>query len=135
MAKVDKTVLKETKYIAFVVFILSLFMNALFLVFRNWDYKVLLGNVLSGGVAVLNFFLMGITVQKALEKTPEDARKLMKASQSMRNLATFVIVGVGALLPIFNILTLIAPLFFPKIAVFMRPLWKDKKDREVINGE
>ena len=64
MAKVDKVVLKETKYIALWVIIFSLIMEAVFLIINKWDYTVLLGNLLSGAVGVLNFFLMGLGVQK-----------------------------------------------------------------------
>ena len=63
--KVDGTVRKETIYIAAAVLILSMLMQAVFLIIKQWDYTVLLGNLLGGGVAVLNFFLMGLTVQKA----------------------------------------------------------------------
>ena len=66
MAKVDKVVIKETKYIALWVVIFSLVMEAVFLIINKWDYTVLLGNLLSGTVGVLNFFLMGIGVQKAI---------------------------------------------------------------------
>ena len=66
MAKVDKVVLKETKYIALWVIIFSLIMEAVFLIINKWDYTVLLGNLLSGAVGVLNFFLMGLGVQKAV---------------------------------------------------------------------
>ena len=56
MKKIDATVLKETKYILFWALILSALMQAVFLIIRQWDYTVLLGNLLSGGSAVLNFF-------------------------------------------------------------------------------
>ena len=75
MKKIDPTVLKETKYIALWVLIFSALMQAVFLVLRAWDYTVLLGNLLGGGVAVLNFLLMGITVQNALQKEEKTLRE------------------------------------------------------------
>ena len=78
MSKVDKTVVKETKYIAFFVLTLSLLMQLIFFVLGKWNYTVLLGNILSGSVAVINFFLMGITVQKAVAKEEKDAKKQSK---------------------------------------------------------
>ncbi len=132
MVKVDKTILTETKYIAIVTVLLSVLLNACFLIFRKWDYTVLLGTLLSASVAVINFLLMGITIQKALQKEQADAKKMMQASQSTRNFGMFVIIGVAALLPCFNIISVIVPIFFPRIAIMLRPLLK-KKDEEVNN--
>ena len=131
MMKVDKTILEETKYITFVVVILSVLLNAVFLIFRKWDYTVILGTLLSATVAVINFLLMGITIQKALQTDSADAKKMMKASQSMRNFGMLVIIGIAVLLPCFNTIAVIVPLFFPRIAIMLRPLLK-KKEEEVI---
>ncbi len=130
MNSVDKTVLKETKYISFVVIILSVLMNIVFVIYNKWDYKVLLGNVVSAIVGILNFLVMGITVQKALAKDAQDAKKIIKISQSARNLAMFVIIGAGVLLPWFNTISIIVPLFFPRLAIMLRPLWKGKSNNE-----
>ena len=129
MIKVDKTIKKETSYIIVVSGILSVLMQAVFLIINKWDYTVLLGNILSLCISVLNFFFMGITIQKALEMEEGDAKKLMRASQSIRNLLMFAILAVGVILPMFNTVALIVPLFFSRIAVFLRPLIKkDGKD-------
>ena len=68
MKKVDETVRKETGYIAACTVILSMLTQAVFLVLGRWDISVLLGNLFCGGVAVLNFFLLGLTVQSAMQK-------------------------------------------------------------------
>ncbi len=126
MKKIDSTVIKETKYIALWVLLLSVLMQAVFLVIGKWDYTVLLGNVLSGAAAILNFFLMGITVQNAVEKDEKDAKSSMKVSQLYRFLFLVVVVIIGAVLPYFSIWTVIIPLFFPRIAIAFRPFF-DKK--------
>ncbi len=46
--KIDAIVRRETIYIAVWVGILSLLMEAVFLIIGKWDYTVLLGNLLSG---------------------------------------------------------------------------------------
>ena len=52
-----------------------------------FDYTVFLGGVVGGCVAVLNFFFMGLAVQKAAAATDEDtARMRIKASYSQRML-------------------------------------------------
>ena len=65
MKKVDSTIIKETIFVASVTLVLSALMQSVFLIIGKWDYDVLLGNLLGGVAAVLNFFLMGLTVQWA----------------------------------------------------------------------
>ncbi len=122
MKKIDSTVLKETTYIFSFTFVLSLLMQSVFLIAQQWNYTVLLGNILGIIAAVGNFFLMGLTVQSAVLKQPEDAKKQMKASQSLRLLLLFVIALIGYLLPIFNTVAVILPFLFPRIAIALRPL-------------
>ena len=121
MKKIDATVLKETKYIAVWILILSILMQSVFLCLGYWDYTVLLGNALSGTAAILNFLLMGITVQNALLKEEKEAKTAMRVSQLYRNLFMLVILILGVTLPYFNIWAVVVPLFFTRIAVAIRP--------------
>lgn len=121
MKNIDETVKRETRYILVCTVILSAVMEAVFLIVGRWDYTVLLGNLLSGTAAVLNFFFMGLTVQKAVMMEEKDAQKAMKASQSIRMVALFAVAALGAGLPCFNIITVLVPLFFPRIAI---ALWQ-----------
>ena len=118
---IDSTVKRESLYIASAVVILSMLLEAVFLVTGYWDLTVLWGNLLGGGVAVLNFFLMGLTVQKALNKDEKEAAAMMKFSQTYRLLLIAAAAGVGALVPVFNVFAVIIPLFFPRIAIAIRP--------------
>lgn len=127
MKKVGEAVARETKYIAAWVVILSIIMQAVFLILGKWDYTVILGNLLSGGFAVFNFFLMGITVQKAVEKDEKGARAQVRASQSMRTFMLFAVAAAGVLLPWFNIWASLIPLFFPRIAIAARVLFKNQE--------
>ena len=125
MNKIDKTVLKETKYIACWVLFLSMIAEAVFLIIGKWDYTVLLGNLLSCALVILNFFLMGITVQKAVNKEEKEAKTAMKVSQLYRNLMIIVVTVIGVALKCFNTWIVLIVLFFPRIAVAFRPLFKD----------
>ena len=126
MKKIDATVLKETKYIAAWVTILSVLMQAVFLIIGKWHYSVLLGNLWGALFAVLNFFLMGITVQKAVLKEEKEARSMIKVSQLYRNFMILLMAIVGVVLPYFNTIAVIVPIFFPRIAIAFRPVF-DKK--------
>lgn len=137
MAKIDDTVVRETRYIAGVVIILSVIMEAVFLIIGMWSYKVLLGNILGGTVAVVNFLLMGITVQKAVQKDEKDAATLMKLSQTLRNMMLLIAAVLAIALPFINPVAAIIPLLFPRIAIALIPL-RDRKNnngKENDNGE
>ena len=127
MARVDAAVRRETLFIAKWTAIFSAALQAVFLCLGRWDYTVLLGNLWGGGAAVLNFFLMGLTVQKAVLQEPKLAANTMRASQGGRLIMMFALAALGAALPWFNIIAVIVPMFFPRIAVFLR--------REATNDE
>ena len=120
MKKIDSTVLKETAYVAGFTLVLSVLMQAVFLVTGKWDYTVLLGNLLGYAAAVGNFLLMGITVQSALGKEEKDAKNLIKLSQMLRMLLLFAVALVGHLVPVFSLIAVVVPYIFPRIAVALR---------------
>lgn len=132
MKKIDPIILRETGFVALVSLILSVFMQAVFLIVSYWvegvawDYSVILGNLLGYIASVGNFFLMGLTIQKSLTKEPKDASNFMRLSQSLRNVALFVIALIAFLIDFwvgcFNIIALVIPYFFPRIAVIIRQL-------------
>jgi hypothetical protein len=136
MQNVDPVVIKETKYIALWIVILSALMQAAFLVVGYflpdyaWNWTVLTGNLLGSAAVVANFFLMALGVQRALEKDPDDAKKSMKASASGRMLGLFVVAVIGVVLPCFDSLAVLIPLLFPRIAIAIRPLWDKKQAKE-----
>ena len=55
--KVNKVVKQETLYIGIAGAVLSLLMQAVFLVFEWWNLTVLWGNLFGFGISLLNFFL------------------------------------------------------------------------------
>ena len=124
--KPDPTVLRETLYVAIWTVILSLLMEAVFVIISKWDYTVITGNLLGAAAAILNFFLMGVTVQSAVQKDEKDAANAMKLSQMLRMLLIFAVAALAALLPVFNVFACVIPLFFPRIGIAFRPL-VDKK--------
>lgn len=128
MKKIDPTVIRETRYIFAVTLILSVFMEAVFLVIGKWELSVLLGNILGAAAAVGNFLLLGITVQSAVLKEEKEARNLIKLSQTLRFFMLIAIAIVGYLVPIFNPIAVIIPLLFPRVAIALRPFVIKDKD-------
>ena len=127
MKKCNAIILKETKFIIVWEIILSLPMQALFYILGEWDYTVLLGNTLSGVVAVLNFFLMGIAVRKAIGEKENDARKVITVSRLIRLLMILILLVIGVTISAFHFWAMIPPLLFPRIAIAFRPLFDEKK--------
>ena len=96
-------------------------MQAVFLIISKWDYTVLLGNLWGIIIAVGNFFVMGLFVQKAVMQDEKDARQTVKASQSLRFVGIFILAVVGVLIPFFNSVAVVIPLIFPRVAIMLRP--------------
>ncbi len=128
LKKIDPTVKKETLYVAVWTFILSLLLQAVFLVVGRWDYTVLAGNVLGFCAATANFFLMGLTVQSALGKEEKAAENTVRLSQLLRLLLLGVVAVLGGALSCFNVLATVIPMLFPRIAVQFRPLFGKEKN-------
>lgn len=121
LAKIDPTVKRMTVYIAACVLVLSLLMQAIHLVIGAWNATVLWGNLLGAFAAVLNFFLMGLTIQKSLTFAEEDAKKFIRVSQSLRMLMILVFCAIGAALSCFDLLAVVLPQFFPRIGTMLWP--------------
>ena len=84
MAKIDSTVVRETRWICGWLLALSAVMELVFLLLGQWDWTVLWGNLLGAGAAALNFLLMGVTVQKALAMPEKNRAGLVRLSQLLR---------------------------------------------------
>ncbi len=127
MDKIDITVWKETKYIAVSVLLMSILLQAVFLIGGQWDYTVLLGNLICGIAGILNFFLMGITVQKAITKDEKEAKNTMKLSQTYRTFFLAIVLIIAFTVPCFHRWASLIALFFPRIAVMFRPVLDKRK--------
>lgn len=120
MGKIDATVKKETIYVAKWEIVLTVVMLAVFLVLKRFDWTVLAGAILGAVTAVVNFLLMGLTIQGAIGLEEKDARTRLKGSQNLRMVMQTIVGVLGAALPCFNLAAVLIPLFFPRIAVMIR---------------
>lgn len=116
---VQPAVKKETKRVVKITAVGLILMWILFAVLHftmpdkvPLDYTVFLGGIGGGAVAVLNFFLMGLAVQKAASASDEGtARMKLKASYSQRFLMQILWVILAIVAPCFHFVAGIAPLF------------------------
>lgn len=117
MKGLDPAAKKETLRIAVGTVVLSVVMELVFIVIRSWDLTVLWGNLLGAFAAVLNFFLMALTVVKCISLAPDKAAMKIRVSQGGRLMMLAVIAILAAVLPCFNLYAAVIPLLFPRIVI------------------
>ena len=121
LENVQPAVKKETKRVVMITGAGLILMWILFAILHftmpdkvPFDYTVILGGIGGGVIAVLNFFLMGLAVQKAASASDEGtARMKLKASYSQRFMMMILWVIAAIVAPCFQFVAGIAPLLFP----------------------
>lgn len=130
MIEIQPAVKKETKRIAAVTAAGVALMWIAFFVLHlaapesvPFDYTVFLGGIAGGAVAVLNFFLMGLTVQKVAAADNEDSARLqMKSSYTQRLMLQILWIILAIVVPCFHFVAGIAPLLFPSFGIKLATL-------------
>ena len=123
-----KTVLRETGIIALGVVIGVALMYGVFALLGRFDRAVLLGGVIGGALAILNFLFMAINASVAAEKAVKQdvtgGRALMQTSYIVRLVAIFVILLACVKSGLCNAIAAVVPLLFVRptitIAEFFR---------------
>ena len=120
--KIEKAVKKETLYVLVMEIIFSIIMELVFLFIGRWNFTVLWGNILGGSIAVLNFFLMALTIQKNVGREPGK----VKTSATLSLLGRYAMIlaaGIlGGVLNCFNVFAVLIPIVFPRVSMALRPL-------------
>ena len=135
MPKVSGAVRRETAWVAVWTVGLTLVMNLVFALIGRWETGVLLGSLLGCGTAIGCFFWLGLTVQKAVGQDAKDARRILQLSQMGRLLLQGGALAAGFAIAWLNGWAVMIPLFFPQIAVRLRPLWKKGMQSETDHHE
>lgn len=123
-----KTVLRETGIIALGVVIGVALMYGVFALLGRFDRAVLLGGVIGGALAILNFLFMAINASVAADKAVKQdvtgGRALMQTSYIVRLVAIFVILLACVKSGLCNAIAAVVPLLFVRptitIAEFFR---------------
>ena len=121
--KIQEATRRETAHIALGTLAFSAVMNLVFLLLGRWDITVLWGTLLGGGFAVLNFFLLGLSIQRLAAAADEKrGRAALQLSYSTRMLATVLVAALAVALPCFCWPAAVIPLFFPRLTIFAMQL-------------
>lgn len=93
-----------------------------------FDYRIFLGAICGGIVAVLNFFFMALAVQRVTSVDDDKvARSIMKKSYSQRMLLQIVWVIVAIAAECFQPVAGILPLLFPTLGIKLKGIIDVKK--------
>lgn len=140
-AKVQPAVKKETRKVAVGTFVCVVFMWVVFGVGHlinpqtiPFDYTVFLAGAGGGVIAVLNFFLMGLTVQQVVSVQEEkQAAAKMKISYSRRMLFQVLWCILVLSFPCFQFAAGLFPLLFPNLVIKAVGIFGKEKEVEA-NG-
>lgn len=126
--RIDETVRRETGSISLWVLILSVIMEAVFLVIGAWKPDVLWGNLVGGAAAVMNYALLAWTVTRIVNTGNTDQLKQkMHASKSLRQLLMLLVCVLAIALLKTNPFATLIPLIFPRIALAVRQAKQGKE--------
>ena len=128
--KPDSAVRRETARVAAGVFALVAVMLAVYAVIGKFSVPALLGGVYTGLLTVVNFFVMGMTVQGITNRAAEKARteqeiaeltlemkNRMKLSYNLRMIALFALMVAGIAVFKFDPIATILPILFPSLVI------------------
>lgn len=127
--KVNKVVKKETLNIAIGVLVCSAITLGVFLLLGKFTLAVFWGSLYGGAISILNFFLMGLTVQNVTTIADEKmAKRKMQFSYSLRQLGVMLAVGAGMYFAqthkIFHWLPILLAVVYPRIIIGFGSLFK-----------
>ncbi len=135
--KPQQAITKSTLQIACGTAALSVVMLLIYFLSGQFSWHVVASAVLGGSWAVANFFLMGLTVQKAAQDDAR-AKNLMQFSYSLRMLFSALVMILGFTVPIFEPIAVVAPLLFPRLTILGMQLsgqYKPEPKTESERGE
>ena len=138
--KPDSAVRRETARVAAGVFALVAVMLAVYAIIGKFSVSALLGGVYTGLLTVVNFFIMGMTVQGITDRAAEKARteqeiaeltlemkNRMKLSYNLRMIALFALMVVGISVFKFDPIATILPILFPTLVIRVLQIMEAKR--------
>lgn len=119
--KLSPAIIKETKHIAIGVLIGDAVMIAVFALLKRLDYTVFLGAALGSVAVIVNFLVLGIRAQRAMED-PDRARVIIQRSYTFRMLLMVAVMAVGVIAPCFHTVAVVVPFLLQSVTIFVMQL-------------
>lgn len=119
----QESIIREVKRIAVGECVFLAVMLAVYAVIGRFSLAVVLGGALGAAYAVLNFYMLGVTVQRVAdmadsgEQDEKIAKARMKSSYTTRMVLMVGVVIVAFVLPFVDVLACIIPMLFPRLTI------------------
>ncbi len=127
--KPQQSIVKETKRIAAGTVIMLVVMLAVYAVLGKFTVGVLLGGLLGSAYAIFNFFMLGMTLQKAASMTDQQmAHMKVRSSYSTRMIGMLILAVVAFALPFVEGIPCLIALLFPRATIFVLQVTGQIKD-------
>lgn len=128
--KFDPEVKKDMGFMAVGCGVCSAVVALVFAVIGRFDLPVLWGVLIGYVLSFGNFALMSIGILKALETGDEVTAKLkMRRSYVFRTVVMLAVMGVSIAVEYVNWIPVVASVFYPRIIITARGLWRKYKTR------
>ena len=127
--KPQQSIVKETKRIAVGTVIMLVVMLAVYAVLGKFTVGVLLGGLLGSAYAIFNFFMLGMTLQKAASMTDQQmAHMKVRSSYSTRMIGMLILAVIAFALPFVEGIPCLIALLFPRATIFVLQITGQIKD-------
>ena len=127
--KPQQSIVKENKRIGVGTVIMLIVMLAVYAVLGKFTVGVLLGGLLGSAYAIFNFFMLGMTLQKAASMTDQQmAHMKVRSSYSTRMIGMLILAVVAFALPVVEGIPCLIALLFPRATIFVLQVTGQIKD-------
>lgn len=127
--KPQQSIVKETKRIGVGTVIMLVVMLAVYAVLGKFTVGVLLGGLLGSAYAIFNFFMLGMTLQKAASMSDQQmAHMKVRSSYSTRMIGMLILAVVAFALPFVEGIPCLIALLFPRATIFVLQVTGQIKD-------
>lgn len=127
--KPQKAVVDNTRRIAIGTTCLFVAEMIVFAVMKRMSLGALLGGLLGSAYAVLNFYMLGMAVQKAAASGNEDtARMTLRTSYQMRMIGMVIVCVIAFAMPFVDGIACLVPMVFPRLTILALQLTGNIKD-------
>ena len=125
-----KYVLRQTGVVALGEALGVAAMIGVFALLGAYDSRVLLGGIVGGAVAIINFFVMAIGVNIAADKAAQQDVKggqaAIKGSYILRMIGMVVVLFAFAKSGLCNVIALVVPLIFTRFTLTLQEFFRRK---------
>ena len=98
-----------------------------YLLVGQFDLQAVFGATFGCAFTILNFILLALSVQKAVDKTPTGAKAYMSGTYTLRLLLTAAMIIAAVRLPQTDWIAAVIPLLFPRMIIMALNLAGSKK--------